>query len=386
MSDGKEQQGQGQSLMGSLKATLKEMVPKNWPQIVAWLLMTVVGAIGARYGLPNVPQPAPLPVWMQPPDGWVDDDDAVKAVQATLPFRVFADTPAGKADDPLPDRVYLWDSYRRLFGHRPPSCNQGPVGTCVSFGTARAIERTLATQIVASGGGKDEWKPLVEEVIYGGSRVEIGKGRIKGDGSVGAWAAQFTREYGVLDRGVHGAYDLTVYSPERARDWGRKGVPDDLEPKAKEHPVKDTTLVKTWAEAKKALASGYGIAVCSSQGFTKARDANGIARPSGSWAHCMALDGYHVEGGQEYGHIENSWGADYFSGPVGWGDPPASGFWADSATIGRMLAQGDSWAFSSVKGFPARKLDWFVRDRPRLPAEPRATLQIPPRWQLRRAA
>jgi len=353
---------------------------------VAWLLMTAIGAIAARYGLPSNPQPAPLPVWLQPPDGWVEDDDAVRAVQAQQPFRVFADTPAGRADDPLPPSVYLWDAQRKLTGKAPPSGNQGPVGSCVSFGTARAIERTLAAQIVVKGGNADEYKALVEEVIYAGSRVEVGKGRIRGDGSVGAWAAQFAKDYGVVDRGKHGGYDLSAYSPERAREWGRSGVPDDLEPVAKEHPVKEITLVKTWSYAKKALASGYGIAVCSNQGFAQSRDANGVARASGNWAHCMALDGYHTEGGKEWGHIENSWGPDYFRGPVGWGDPPLSGFWADSATIGRMLAQGDSWAFSSVKGFPSRKLDWFVRARPRLLDEPRATLQIPLPRQLRRAA
>jgi hypothetical protein len=29
-----------------------------------------------------------------------------------------------------------------------------------------------------------------------------------------------------------------------------------------------------------------------------------------------------------------------------------------------MLQAGDSWAFSDVKGFPARKIDWFAMPGP----------------------
>ena len=190
--------------------------------------------------------------------------------------------------------------------------------------------------------------------------MEIGGGRISGDGSVGAWAAEFVKRWGVVNRGVHGSYDLTGYSESRCREFGQNGVPADLETVAKAHPVKNITQVTNWAEAKKALASGYGIAICSNQGFSMRRDAKGICRPSGSWAHCMALDGYFIENGNEYGHIENSWGADAHTGPVGWGEPNTGGFWADAEVIGRMLRQDDSWAFSAVDGFPARKINWLL--------------------------
>jgi hypothetical protein len=29
-----------------------------------------------------------------------------------------------------------------------------------------------------------------------------------------------------------------------------------------------------------------------------------------------------------------------------------------------MIGQGDTWAFSGVKGFPAKKLDWFLQAEP----------------------
>jgi hypothetical protein len=142
-------------------------------------------------------------------------------------------------------------------------------------------------------------------------------------------------------------------------------VPAALQTVAKQTPVKTITQVLSWDMAKKSLASGYAISVCSNQGFTMRRDAKGVCYPSGSWPHCMCLDGYYVdEDGKEYGHIENSWGADAMTGPVGWGAPSTAGFWAQSKVVDRMLKAGDSWAFSAVTGFPARKIDWFAgRDR-----------------------
>lgn len=73
----------------------------------------------------------------------------------------------------------------------------------------------------------------------------------------------------------------------------------------------------------------------------------------------MCLDGYIVlDSGEEFGHIVNSWGGNTHTGAVGWGEPGTDGFWAEAGVIARMLAQGDSWGFSRVKGFPARKIKW----------------------------
>ncbi len=66
-----------------------------------------------------------------------------------------------------------------------------------------------------------------------------------------------------------------------------------------------------------------------------------------------------LDDGTESGRIDNSWGPNYFSGPVGWGEPGPEGFWAQSKIIHKMLQYGDSWAFSCVEGFPLR-LDWVI--------------------------
>jgi hypothetical protein len=199
------------------------------------------------------------------------------------------------------------------------------------------------------------------EVIYAGSRVEIGGGRIRGDGSVGAWAAKWLSTYGVVPMEKIGDHDLTTYSASRARSWGRTGVPNDLEPTAKEHPVKGTALVTTWADVKRAVQQGYPVMVCSDRGFTMDRDKDGFASPQGTWNHCMAIIG--VRGGSRTGgFILNSWGNRAHTGPRFPADAPSAGFWADADVIERMVRQGDSFALSDVAGFPSRKMpNWWVQ-------------------------
>lgn len=343
---------------------LKEWLPVTWKAWVGWLLMAAaVAAINNYFGT-DYPKP-PMPAF-----GWVQDQEAVEEVSTTLRFKVFADTPAGKADIVLADKVYQWDVVREYVPDGAPVKNQGQVGSCVAFGTNNAVYRAMAYNRKI-GNTDDGPYEIVEEITYAGSRVEVGQGRIRGDGSVGAWAADWIRaknhKGGFLKRGVYldGKYDLAKYSETRCRAWGSSGVPDDLEPLVIERYVGEITQIKSAEECKKALAQGYGVAVCSSQGFSMKRDSRGVAPAQGTWQHCMCIDGYHVEGGQLFFHIENSWGPDSHTGPVGWGNPSTAGFWAVGTIVDRMIKSGgDTWAFSSIQGFPARSPNWFVQVAP----------------------
>ncbi len=289
--------------------------------------------------------------------GWVDDRDTVRAIARTLPNPDFQATEAYRTAYDGPDDVFLWDASRKVLGRLIPPRDQKDVGSCVSFGTASAVEHLICVQI--ANGAAEEYRDVAQEIVYGGSRVEIGGGRIRGDGSVGAWAAKFVVDYGVLPRGVYGRFDLRAYDVARCRDFGLHGVPDELEPETKKHPVKAVANVRSWAEAQAAIRNGYPIAVCSSQGFRMMRDGDGFCPPQGTWMHCLALVG--VRGGSRPGgFLLNSWGESAHTGPRGLGDPSSAGFWADASVLDRMLKQGDSWAFSGFRGFPAKKLDWYA--------------------------
>lgn len=366
----------------------------RWVDVLRWaiwigMFVAAVGGFVLQWKndgkLPPLPDIPPPPIQQAGPSpdgppsysmGWTRDDAATEAVADSLTFKTFADTPAGQDDAPLPRAVYLWHAYRKLTGKNPPVRNQNPTGSCVAHGTNRAIERTM--EVAVANGANYELRRFVEEVTYAGSRVNIGKGRIRGDGSVGAWAAKFVVEYGALPETTVGRYDLTKYDADRCRQWGYNGIPADVMAEAKKYPVGDATRVTTWAGAKKAMANGSAIAVCSDVGFNKpgtmfgfvepaARDANGCCKPNGEWAHCMCIDGYHTDdAGKEWAHVENSWGPNAHTGPVGWGEPNTSGFWTDAATAERMIKQ-EAWTFSAVKGFPKKRveLDWFVRTQTR---------------------
>lgn len=292
--------------------------------------------------------------------GWIKDDEAVESICATLSHPDFSQTDAANlAEADLPKECFLWKDALRVVKalHLKPE-QQGNVGTCVSFGTARAIEYTNLIEI--ANGDQEEFKYLCRPVIYGGSRVEIGGGKIRGDGSIGAWAAKFVTSYGVIDQGRYAGYDLAVYNPTLCRDWGNKGVPDVLEPYIKEHKVTNTTQVKTITDAQKALCQGYGISICSNQGFTTRRDANGICYPSGSWAHCMAITGYTTIKDTLYMYIENSWGDYLGTSNLAPNQANYATFLAKHDVVARMLAQNDSWAFAGLNGFKKRKLDWTL--------------------------
>lgn len=300
------------------------------------------------------------------PMGWHDDPAAVEAVIATLPVKVFADTPAGQAPDVLPANAYLWDAPRKAIGKPIPTRNQGNIGACVAFGAACAVEYLECVQVAA--GAKERFADVSQEVIYAGSRVQIGGGKIRGDGSVGAWAAQWCQQYGVVARGKYPSIDLSAFNESTCRKLGDAGCPADLVPVAKERPVKAITQVKTTDELKKALASRYPVTVASNVGFGSrgpyVRNAKGQLKASGTWAHQMCFIGYDEASGF---CVMNSWGPDWVSGPAGPGSPPPGSFWVDEPTAKRMLGAGDSWAYSALTGFPLRKLDWFVHRAPPRP-------------------
>lgn len=342
---------------------------KQWWAISA-ITLAVLGVI-VYIGTLHPTYPAPDPIaedgGVNRYGGWNSDPAAVEVVRGQLAQPWFSGTPAFKAfRGNETDTVLHSDAVKKALGSHLPARDQGGVGSCVSFGTAAAIEYLLCIQIVEAinaGQPPPDFRPLVQEVIYGGSRVEIGGGKIRGDGSVTAWAGKFVREWGVVPRGVHGKFDLTNYSEQRCREYGAKGVPPDLETLAKESPVRQITFAQSAKEVELALRQGYTVAVGSGVGFGSrgpyTRDKDGFLKASGTWGHCMAVVG--VRAGKRPGFLFlNSWGENWIGGPKGDSDIPPGSFWVDYATANRMFAEGDTVIFSDASGFPAREIDWFA--------------------------
>lgn len=361
---------------GDTRPYWKRLLATYLPYLIPLVLGYVTHWMTAQPKTVEVPVPAPPPAFLgeagrpfvstdtgefKPTFGWVVDDAKIAMNLDPVQTDHFDQTPAGKAVMGDED-VFLWQAVRKVNNRGPPwypNVDQRDVGCCVGCGWKHSADICEAFAI-ASGRFKGDWKPTSVEAIYGLSRVEIGGGKIRGDGSVGAWAKEGVEKFGVVAMEAYPAADLTVFSPARARAWGTSGLPNALEPVAKEHPVKGAALVKSWADVKRAIQQGYPVAVCSNVGFTMGRDKDGFARATGTWNHCMCICGVRT-GPREGAFILNSWGDTAHTGPVWPSDAPVAGFWADAAVIDRMAKQGDSFALADIVGFPARvvPIDWF---------------------------
>lgn len=306
--------------------------------------------------------------------GWVNDSEAVTEVlndwaAKGMPTRFKDAAPrlmTGVDDTP----VFFWQGEEKVLGKRLDVWNQNPVGSCVGFGFTRAAQNLLLWEIAS--GEPETWPnaELAPEVTYGGSRVEIGGGRIRGDGSVGAWAAKFLMDYGLVVRGKYGTLDITSYNADTCRRLGREGIPPDVETIARVHPVRAAAMVTTRAEVWAAIGGGKPIAVCSDQGFSMSLGSDGYCNTEGEWAHCMQICGrfIHPRRGKSY-VIGNSW-ANYLrdmgtdveyiaeDGTTKKFRLPIGAFCTTEDVVARMVAQRDSFALAGVTGWAKTIVDY----------------------------
>jgi hypothetical protein len=171
-------------------------------------------------------------------------------------------------------------------------------------------------------------------------------------------------KYGILLRKPYQVggetIDLSTYSGQRARQWGGKGVPNALEPIAKEHPVLTASLAQSYEEVRDAIANNYAVIVCSNIGFGPTnrvlnRDKDGFLRPSGSWAHAMLFNAVDDAYQRPGCCCQNSWGTKWVVGPTRHGQPEGS-FWVDADVVTKMARQGDTWVISDLDGFPKQRI------------------------------
>lgn len=268
--------------------------------------------------------------------------------------------------------VDLCDIYTEVTGRPWNSRNQNPRGFCVGFGNAKMATLSIAMMVKA---GEISWPgaDVAIEPIYGGSRWEVGTLKHGsniargGDGSVGSWAAEWLLEWGVLLMQKYEQLDLSNYSESRCDEYGRRGVPDNIEPTAKQYPLKAMTRVDSGDQAWSMIGQLYPLVHCSNQGFTMTRDSNGISRPSGSWAHCAGWSGRFTLKGNKYLRYDNSWdGNDSGSGYLG-GEITVAGdngeirlngnqFLVGLEIVDRMCKSGrETYAMTGPKGFTLRR-------------------------------
>lgn len=293
--------------------------------------------------------------------GWAGADvveaQADETARAVGEFRlVDPETGVPVVQDNAERNVRLWEPAVQLLGEHVPNYPQ-QVGDCVSFGAKNAIAYLQLVQIASDPWQDVEYREPFPPYIYGISRVQVGGGRLSGDGSIGAWAARGVQEppdgYGVL---ADDAKDCPQYSGRVARDWGRHGPPETFIDKARETAVREVGKVTRAEDVRDAICNGYPCTIASNFGTRSIRERDGrmVARWNGSWAHQMSVVGYDgsAESGERYFYVLNSWGARAHPQPLQ--NEPPGGFWVVWDDMDRIVRQGDSFAFSSFEGFPAR--------------------------------
>jgi hypothetical protein len=251
----------------------------------------------------------------------------------------------------------LWDYARRAGGGEHLPTYRQEVGDCVSMGAANAVNYLACMEIVRLG-DRERFRPAHQPFIYGVSRVQIGGGRLgSSDGSLGIWAADGVRRYGVLAADDDG---VPRYSGRLARQWGQPpGPPDRFLQSARPHVLKSTAPVTRYEQVRDALANGYPVTVASMQGFRMRPVVSGGKHwgvPASQWAHQMCFVGVDDDPARPGCYCLNSWGADAHGSPAD--DAPPGGFWVDAAVVDRMVRQNDSFAFSQFEGFPEQRLDF----------------------------
>jgi hypothetical protein len=281
------------------------------------------------------------------PTGWLRRPEEVEATLATMPRPLFAEAAPEVEGSGEGKTTLLYRAWKDVLqGYFPYPAQD--IGCCVSRGFSEGIDLLECVEI-AVGKEAEVFTPTSHEAIYGMARVDVGgqRGSYE-DGAVGAWAAKAVTLIGTVAQDVVGPY-----SDRLAKDWGARGVPDAVKQKAARHKVKTSSLVRTYAELEDALANGYPVPVCSNQGFTLRRDAQGFCRPEGTWLHCMLICGVRTD--RPGACILQSWGMNVPSGPLDLDQPPNS-FFADRAVIESMLAMRDSWALSRFDGYKRQDL------------------------------
>jgi len=225
---------------------------------------------------------------------------------------------------------------------------------CVSHATRNAIDISRAVEIDVNGEAEDFLALGATEGIYG-SRGHGGQGM-----SCSGAAEWVNSEGGILLRKKYPFADLTKYSAKFGMGWGSRGVPKDVTQEAAKHQVKTISLVRNVEEVRDALANGYGVAICSGQGFSSTRDSKGYAKAQGHWSHAMAAIGCNEEGDII---ICNSWGTSWISGPKPEYGIPDGAFLAHAEVVNKMVRSDGSYAFSNVDGFPPQDLpDYGVEE------------------------
>jgi hypothetical protein len=244
------------------------------------------------------------------------------------------------------------------------------VHNCVGWGCSRALLGSLSAEIYDNKPdevtGRLEGAPELPEAGIRESVIAseslFAWRNFAGDGWVCSEAAKVACEKGFLIRKPYPdlKIDLTHYTEKTIRLGGATPPGENWLRESKQYVARTATFLKGREQIRDFLAAGFGCFVCSSLGFDRTRNEDGVSRQIGVWHHSMGLAGFddrpetHRKYGQGLVLVVNSW-AKWNSGSrkVLGTDLliPEGCFWALADNLDRCQCI----ALSSVAGWPRRK-------------------------------
>ena len=251
----------------------------------------------------------------------------------------------------------LWKPYNSVTGKEWLAHDQEGAD-CVAQATGGGMD-LLTTKQIAIGKAEKWITKSSTDMIYSGGRNLFGN--LNGGGMHGEWAVQYLNTYGNLLRIPYPPYDLTPYSEETLRYWDRNGIPLSLLKKAKEHPLLDYTPIRSYPQARDAIAAGYPVLFCGSMGANNSkRDKDGFITPKGTWYHAWLAAGVDDAYYRPGICLINSHSPYWASGPKRHDQPDGSVFVDANVIDWHCKRFQDSYALSLFKGFPKPKENYIL--------------------------
>lgn len=281
--------------------------------------------------------------------GAVYDEKEEKAFNMAQPVKAYSSLPreSGKGK-----KRHLWQFSRKVLGYDFEELQTAP--DCVSKALQRLVMLLWSVRIALNGKNEQIPGTPASEASYALGRVEIGKGKLGNSGGcVVSWGVQGAMTYGLLLRKKYGQYDLTKYNGQLAVDWGRpkKGLPDELEPFAREIPILAAAPIRSWEEAITALYNGEPL-ICGSDSIFEARDSSGYLKETMRGGHSTIWTGYDDTVAKPYIMYDNaSWPA--IPG-IRIDDCPRCSGPVTRKKFESMLEEGECIAVSDITGMPAQ--------------------------------
>lgn len=287
--------------------------------------------------------------------GWVDHREYVDEVEEET-FGAFGSVASDIVGSGRGKDSFSFRAFEKV-GLKYPVLHQKSAPSCVAFACAGGVNLLKALEI--ANGDNEEYKNNTAQMdLYWGSRVIIGKNRLKGrGGSLVSWCVRYLHEYGALleQAGYPNGLDLT-YDPAKCVRWGNdKGAPKTLMVLAKEHPIGVYSRVKSWEEFRDSLYNHCPVMFGSRYGFSSSTDKDGFCKQNTTWSHAMLGIGMSDNAKRPCGIIANSWGSGWLRQNGNKYGIPKGCFCVDADIIDKIMKNGDCWSISNFSGYKVEK-------------------------------